>query len=132
MTGISETLGKVVRETRVAAGLSQRQLAVRMGMGGNMRTWVSKVEGGKITPSINTLVTLAEALGTTVSKLIEGAEELAKNPREMETSTVSAPKLKVVRTAATPKDSLIRHPMAISKRMEIGRALGTLPKEMRA
>lgn len=131
MTGISATLGQFVRETRVAAGLSQRQLSIHMGFGGNMRTWVSKVEGGKITPSINTLVTLAEALGTTVSKLIEGAEELAKNPREMAAPGVSSPKLKVVRTA-TPKDSLIRHPMAISKRMEIGRALGTLPKEMRA
>ncbi len=58
-----------IRNLRQRAGLSQRQLAMRMSV---PRTYVSKIENEKATPTLSSLERLAGALCVTVPELITG------------------------------------------------------------
>jgi ribosome-binding protein aMBF1 (putative translation factor) len=62
-----------VREAREAKGLSQSQLAERMG---TQQSVVARLEAGGITPTLPTLKRVADALGT---KLIVGFDDPAKS-----------------------------------------------------
>ncbi len=70
---------------RLRNGLSQRQLAGRMSV---PRTYVSKIENEKATPTLSSLERLARALEVTVPDLLSGGErnrqeeivELMKDP----------------------------------------------------
>jgi transcriptional regulator with XRE-family HTH domain len=56
-----------IRNLRLQHGLSQRQLALRMGV---PRTYVSKIENEKATPTLSSLSRLAEALTVSVPDLL--------------------------------------------------------------
>jgi transcriptional regulator with XRE-family HTH domain len=56
-----------IRNLRQRSGLSQRQLALRMGV---PRTYVSKIENEKATPTLSSLSRLAEALMVSVPELL--------------------------------------------------------------
>ncbi len=56
---------------RLRNGLSQRQLATRMSV---PRTYVSKIENEKATPTLSSLERLARALEVTVPDLLSGGE----------------------------------------------------------
>ena len=58
-----------IRNLRLRGGLSQRQLALRMSV---PRTYVSKIENEKATPTLSSLERLAKALDVTVPDLITG------------------------------------------------------------
>ena len=58
-----------IRALRQRSGLSQRQLALRMCV---PRTYVSKIENEKATPTLSSLERLARALEVTVPDLIMG------------------------------------------------------------
>ena len=58
-----------IRNLRQRTGLSQRQLAMRMNV---PRTYVSKIENEKATPTLSSLERLAKALEVTVPDLITG------------------------------------------------------------
>jgi transcriptional regulator with XRE-family HTH domain len=58
-----------IRNLRQRSGLSQRQLAMRMNV---PRTYVSKIENEKATPTLSSLERLAKALDVTVPDLITG------------------------------------------------------------
>ena len=58
-----------IRTLRQRSGLSQRQLALRMSV---PRTYVSKIENEKATPTLSSLERLATALQVTVPELIMG------------------------------------------------------------
>jgi transcriptional regulator with XRE-family HTH domain len=58
-----------IRNLRLRTGLSQRQLALRMSV---PRTYVSKIENEKATPTLSSLERLAKALEVTVPDLITG------------------------------------------------------------
>ncbi|MBZ5630848.1 MAG: helix-turn-helix domain-containing protein [Acidobacteriia bacterium] len=58
-----------IRSLRQRTGLSQRQLALRMSV---PRTYVSKIENEKATPTLSSLERLARALNVTVPDLIMG------------------------------------------------------------
>lgn len=58
-----------IRSLRQRSGLSQRQLALRMSV---PRTYVSKIENEKATPTLSSLERLAKALEVTVPELISG------------------------------------------------------------
>lgn len=60
-------VAKAIRNLRQRAGLSQRQLALRMGV---PRTYVSKIENEKATPTLSSLARLAQALEVTVPDLL--------------------------------------------------------------
>ncbi|HET9490523.1 MAG TPA: XRE family transcriptional regulator [Methylomirabilota bacterium] len=63
------TLGERVRALRRDRGLQQRQLAENAEMTPSM---VSQIESGRLTPSLNTLRRLADALGVAVGALFDG------------------------------------------------------------
>jgi transcriptional regulator with XRE-family HTH domain len=60
-------VAKAIRDLRHRSGLSQRQLAMRMGV---PRTYVSKIENEKATPTLSSLARLASALEVTVPDLL--------------------------------------------------------------
>src|SRR6202023_1177614 len=64
-------LASSIRAMRLRNGLSQRQLAGRMGV---PRTYVSKIENEKATPTLSSLERLARALEVTVPDLLSGGE----------------------------------------------------------
>jgi DNA-binding XRE family transcriptional regulator len=64
--GASE-MGRRVRQLRVAAGLSQTALAKRAGMD---RTHLSRLERGRLTPTLATLTRLAKTLQVTPRSLL--------------------------------------------------------------
>jgi transcriptional regulator with XRE-family HTH domain len=57
-----------IKTLRQRCGLSQRQLAMRMQV---PRTYVSKIENDKATPTLSSLARLAQALEITVPQLLE-------------------------------------------------------------
>jgi transcriptional regulator with XRE-family HTH domain len=67
-SGRSEVqVAKAIRMLRQRGGLSQRQLALRMGV---PRTYVSKIENEKATPTLSSLARLAAALEVTIPDLL--------------------------------------------------------------
>jgi transcriptional regulator with XRE-family HTH domain len=64
-------LASSIRSLRLRSGLSQRQLATRMSV---PRTYVSKIENEKATPTLSSLERLAKALEVTVPDLLSGGE----------------------------------------------------------
>ena len=64
-------LAASIRSLRLRNGLSQRQLAARMSV---PRTYVSKIENEKATPTLSSLERLARALEVTVPNLLSGGE----------------------------------------------------------
>ena len=64
-------LASSIRQLRLRNGLSQRQLATRMSV---PRTYVSKIENEKATPTLSSLERLARALEVTVPDLLSGGE----------------------------------------------------------
>jgi len=64
-------LAAAIRSLRLRNGLSQRQLAGRMSV---PRTYVSKIENEKATPTLSSLERLARALEVTVPDLLSGGE----------------------------------------------------------
>lgn len=78
-------VAQAIRMLRQRAGLSQRQLALRMGV---PRTYVSKIENDKATPTLSSLNRLADALQVSVPDVLracgpsrqEEIEELLGDP----------------------------------------------------
>jgi transcriptional regulator with XRE-family HTH domain len=64
-------LAHSIRSLRLRNGLSQRQLAMRMSV---PRTYVSKIENEKATPTLSSLERLAKALEVNVPELLSGGE----------------------------------------------------------
>ncbi len=64
-------IASAIRALRQRGGLSQRQLALRMQV---PRTYVSKIENEKATPTLSSLERLARALEVTVPDLLSGGD----------------------------------------------------------
>jgi transcriptional regulator with XRE-family HTH domain len=69
-----------IRALRQRNGLSQRQLALRMKV---PRTYVSKIENEKATPTLSSLQRLANALEVTVPELLAGGCSREREIREL-------------------------------------------------
>lgn len=65
--------GKVIREMRLDAGLTQEQLGLEAGL---RRTFVSLLELGQQLPSLTTLFKIAHALGVQPSEIVRRTELL--------------------------------------------------------
>jgi len=68
---IATELGEVIRRHRLAAGLSQEQLAERSGL---HWTYISQVERGRRNVSVGALRRIGAALGVTGWRLLADAE----------------------------------------------------------
>src|SRR5271170_6084719 len=66
---ISLRTGRAVKQQRDAAGLSLRVLAARSGVSSSM---ISDIERGTKSPTVTTVVRLAQALGISAAALIDG------------------------------------------------------------
>ena len=69
---MAQKFGKVIRRRREAAGLSQEDLAEEAGL---HRTYISLLERGLRTPTIEVVRQLAEALDTTMASLMGEVEK---------------------------------------------------------
>lgn len=67
-------LGRVIARLREAAGISQEELAERAGV---HRTYISQLERGIKSPTLNILVEVSGALGVRASELVRLTEEEA-------------------------------------------------------
>ena len=65
-------LSQRLKHLRLERGLSLEDVASRAGQ---TRSWLSKVENFRITPSLPALARVSEVLGTTISKLLEGLDD---------------------------------------------------------
>ncbi|RKX35914.1 MAG: cupin [Verrucomicrobia bacterium] len=68
-------LAQRIRSKRLQKRLTLAQLSK---MADQTESWLSKVENFRLTPSLTALSRIAEALGTTVSQLLEGLDERPK------------------------------------------------------
>ena len=64
-------LGKVLRDARIAADLTQEELAYRAGLD---RTYISLLEHDRKSPTMDVLFRLAKAVGVKASVLIARVE----------------------------------------------------------
>lgn len=71
-----EGIGDRLRDERVKAGLSQRELARRLGLSASM---ISQLEAGLSKPSVGTLYAIVTELDVSLDRLIRG-EEYCDNP----------------------------------------------------
>src|SRR5689334_22055787 len=75
---ISLRTGRAVKRLREAAGFSLRDLATRAGISPSM---ISDIERGAKSPTVTTIVRLAQALGASAAALIDGGTDLAPRIR---------------------------------------------------
>jgi transcriptional regulator with XRE-family HTH domain len=75
---ISLRTGRAVKQQRDAAGLSLRVLAARSGVSSSM---ISDIERGTKSPTVTTVVRLAQALGISAAALIDGGADAAPRIR---------------------------------------------------
>jgi transcriptional regulator with XRE-family HTH domain len=73
-------IATTIRTLRQRQGLSQRQLALRMHV---PRTYVSKIENDKATPTLSSLERLARALDVSVPDLLNGANHRSDDLRDL-------------------------------------------------
>ena len=71
--GLALAFGKVIRELRLAAGLTQEQLGLESDL---RRTFVSLLELGQQQPSLTTLFKIAPPLGVSPSEIVTLVEQL--------------------------------------------------------
>ena len=69
-----DDIGARLREERVKAGISQRELARRLGLSASM---ISQVESGLSKPSVGTLYAIVTELDVSLDRLIRGKEHSA-------------------------------------------------------
>src|SRR5436190_19902844 len=65
-------LSQRLKHLRLERGMSLEDVASRAGQ---TRSWLSKVENFRITPSLPALARVSEVLGTTISKLLDGLDD---------------------------------------------------------
>jgi transcriptional regulator with XRE-family HTH domain len=68
-TDICEQFGQRLRQLRTKKGLSQEELAYRVGMD---VSYLSEVENGHKEPCLRKIKELAQGLGVTLSRLMQG------------------------------------------------------------
>ena len=66
------TSAELIRDARLRHGLSQRRLAVRAGAS---QAWISRIEQGRVSPSIESLERLLLVMGETLSVQTERSFE---------------------------------------------------------
>jgi transcriptional regulator with XRE-family HTH domain len=70
-------LGTVLREVREQAGVTQQALAAKAGMD---RAYISEIERGKASPSVDRLFRICQALGVRASTVVARVERRQKRP----------------------------------------------------
>ena len=74
-------MGKLLREAREEKGMKQRDVARKMPC---VRTYMTKVERGRVLPNIPTLLKLCAAIGVATAEIIEGWAEDSRDRQGQE------------------------------------------------
>ena len=101
MTDVRARFGATLREWRTRQNLTQEQLAERSGLS---YKFIGEIERGRGNPTIETMARLCDALGVSMSELLEGYERAPG--REYR---ISKRELQVVREAAASIGALVDH-----------------------
>ena len=72
---LAKALGQRLRYLRAQTGLTQVELGRRAGMA---RTYISRLERGRILPRFFALVRIAESLGVDITELVRSAPRLPR------------------------------------------------------
>ena len=70
-TRLLDGIGQRLREERVRAGLSQRELARRLGLSPSL---ISQLESGQSRPSVGTLYSIVTELGVSLDRVLKGPD----------------------------------------------------------
>jgi transcriptional regulator with XRE-family HTH domain len=68
---VLDSIGERLREERVRAGISQRELARRLGLSASL---ISQLESGQSRPSVGTLYSIVTELGVSLDHVIRGGD----------------------------------------------------------
>ena len=79
MSVLSERFGQVIRRERESKGISQERLAELSDLD---RTYVQRLEGGKYSPTLDTVESLARALQMLPSELVAHADDSGEAEEE--------------------------------------------------
>ncbi len=74
---VIDSIGIIIKHNRELCGFSLRTLASRTGLSSS---YISQIENGKVSPSLSSLVKVADALGTTIQGLFEEVSLKDENP----------------------------------------------------
>jgi transcriptional regulator with XRE-family HTH domain len=77
---LGKAFGQVLRRRRKLAGLTQEQLGLDAGI---ERNYVSLLELGQHTPSLSTLMAVAQTLGLAASELVRETELLLEEDQSL-------------------------------------------------
>ena len=79
-------IGERLREERIKAGISQRELARRLGLSGSM---ISQLESGISKPSVGTLYAIVTELNLSLDRVIRGEDYIDGDPADPAGGAVS-------------------------------------------
>jgi uncharacterized protein len=97
MSQVEDIAGRLLREARMSAGLTQVELAVRAGVAQSV---ISAYESGRRQPSLPTLATLVAASGMDLTYVVEPRVRLPASFSGPVGRIVAAKRHELVRTAA--------------------------------
>ncbi len=83
-----DAIGERLREERVNAGISQRELARRLGLSASL---ISQLESGLSKPSVGTLYAIVTELGVSLDKVIRGEDFAEGSPTEAPIASIRSP-----------------------------------------
>lgn len=96
---MADTVGKLIKEARTKAGLTQEQLAKKMG-GGMTAAQISRAERGEETLTQAQLKTVAKITGVTQASLLSAARESKPAKKQTAKSTAKATAKPAAKTTA--------------------------------
>ena len=100
-----DRIGDRLREERVKAGISQRELARRLGLSASL---ISQLESGQSRPSVGTLYLIVTELGVSLDDVIRGEESDAPSDGNVEVASNGSPVLRPAQRTAIDLDSGVR------------------------
>lgn len=71
---LREIIARNIFEIRIRKGMSQKELALRLGLGKSGNTYISEIERAKVGISVEQQAKLAKALGVPISELSKGID----------------------------------------------------------
>ena len=96
---MADTVGKLIKEARTKAGLTQEQLAKKMG-GGMTAAQISRAERGEETLTQAQLKTVAKITGVTQASLLSAARESKSTKKQTVKNTAKTTAKSTVATAS--------------------------------
>jgi transcriptional regulator with XRE-family HTH domain len=98
-------IGARLREERVRSGISQRELARRLGLSASL---ISQLESGQSRPSVGTLYSIVTELGVSIDRVIRGGDDDDPPASASDTGSDGSPVVHPDTRAAIDLDSGVR------------------------